>query len=457
MGVGRIDDGHHLDMASEHVATTLMTPVAHPYPVAPGTAPGDPTRPVEVVRAAPREPATQRLSELLASLSGVLDSAEHRTEGNALRTAYVAGRIAAHISLPDDQRVGLLYAGLLADIGTVGPVGDADPDLSRARRPGLTRYRRDATPAHLARPLRARAVIATLGLPEHIAETVAAADERWDGHGPTRMRGDRIPRDGRLLALAAAVAGLGPTATSADVERHLRAERGRSLDPGLVDEVLRMGRTLSLDLAEPNLLERMLELEPVDAIRWTHDRTLDAVAVAFADVVDTRTPLMGRHGRRVAAFAVRTGSELGLDVANLTEIRRAALLHDVGKLLVPISYLEKPSELTETERRVVDEHARAGAAVLARSRAFARLAPLTVAHHERLDGNGMFPAVPEETVALGARVIALSDRYEAMTAARPYRPMLSPTQVWSILDEVVGEPMARVALRALRRAVVDAA
>ncbi len=80
----------------------------------------------------------------------------------------------------------------------------------------------------------------------------------------------------------------------------------------------------------------------------------------------------------------------------LTELRRAALLHDIGKLLVPIAFLEKPAELTDAERRVVDEHARAGAAVLGRSRAFARLAPLTVAHHERLDGNGMFPAVSDE-------------------------------------------------------------
>ncbi len=66
-----------------------------------------------------------------------------------------------------------------------------------------------------------------------------------------------------------------------------------------------------------------------------------------------------------------------------------------------------------------------------------------------------FPAVADESVALAARVVALSDRYEAMTAERPYRALLSAAQVWSILDEVVGEPMARTALRALRRAVVE--
>ncbi len=404
------------------------------------------------------EVASQRLTELLSALSVVLDSAERRPDGHALRAGYLSARIAAELSLPDERRSTLLFAGLLSDVGTIGPAAEPDPGATRSRRGGLSRYRRDTTPAYLSRPHRARAVVATLGLPATIADAVAAADERWDGRGPGHTRGDTISRDGRLVALAAAVAATGPAASAADIDRMLRVERGRSLDPGLVDEVLRMGRKgLWADLAAPSLLERLLDLEPLDTIRWTHDGHLDSVAVAFADVVDTRTPRMGRHGRRVAAFAVRTGTELGLDTRVLTELRRAALLHDIGKLLVPIATLEKPAELTEAERRVVDEHARTGAAVLARSRAFARLAPLIVAHHERLDGNGMFPAVADESVALAARVVALSDRYEAMTAERPYRPLLSPSQVWSILDEVVGEPMSRVALRALRRAVVDAA
>ena len=404
------------------------------------------------------EVGSQRLTELLAVLSVVLDAAERRPEGHAVRAAYVSARVAAALSLPEDRCGALLYAGLLSDVGTVGPGPDPDPDAARTRRAGLSRYRRDATPAHLSRPHRARAVVTTLGLPASVADAVATADERWDGRGPGHTRGDRIPRDGRLVALASAVAGVGPSPVAADIDRMLRVERGHSLDSGTRGRGAADGPHRAVGgLAAPSLLDRLLALEPHDSIRWMGESHLDAVAVAFADVVDTRTPRMGRHGRRVAAFAVRTGTELGLDTPILTELRRAALLHDIGKLLVPIATLEKPAELTEAERRVVDEHARTGAAVLARSRAFAPLAPLTVAHHERLDGNGMFPAVADENVALAARVVALSDRYEAMTAERPYRALLSPSQVWSILDEVVGEPMSRIALRALRRAVVDAA
>jgi HD-GYP domain-containing protein (c-di-GMP phosphodiesterase class II) len=260
-----------------------------------------------------------------------------------------------------------------------------------------------------------------------------------------------------VLALAALVAALGHAPPPTDIDRALRAERARSLDPGLVDIVLGLGRSgLWGELADASLSSALLALEPTDRVRWLHDDHVDAIAVTFADIVDTRTPRMGRHGRRVAGFALRTGREMGLDPALLVDLRRAALLHDVGKLLVPIAYLEKPSQLTDLERRIIDEHARTSAAVLGRSRALARLAPLVVAHHQRLDGNGMFPTVADDAVAMAARIVALSDRYEAMTAERPYRSLLSPAQVWSILDEVVGEPMARIGLRALRRAVVEA-
>ena len=161
----------------------------------------------------------------------------------------------------------------------------------------------------------------------------------------------------------------------------------------------------------------------------------------------------GGHHKRIAADiqAFIRQAECGQRLQ--ADLRRAGLLHDIGKLLVPITFLEKPAELTDAERAVVEEHARTGAAILQRSRAFATLGPLVVAHHERLDGYGMFPVIKDEGTAVASRVLALCDRYEAMTAERPYRPLLATEQVWTILDEVVGEPLSRVALRAMRRAV----
>jgi putative nucleotidyltransferase with HDIG domain len=299
------------------------------------------------------------------------------------------------------------------------------------------------------------AVVSALVLAGDVAEAVVAADDRWDGKGPLKLKGAAIATSARILALASAVAAIGTAAQPAAIEKLLKTQRAHELDPELVDSAMHSGRLgLWAELQSPELSRRLLDLEPAHDIRISDEASLDRIAGAFADIVDTRTPRMGRHGRRVAEFAEQTGAELGLDASLSADLRRAALLHDIGKLLVPIAYLEKPSQLTEAERRVVDEHARTGAAILQRSRALASLGPLVVAHHQRLDGYGMFPAIDDEATAVAARVIAVCDRYEAMTAHRPYRnKALERHQVWSILSEVVAEPTARVALRALRRAL----
>jgi HD-GYP domain-containing protein (c-di-GMP phosphodiesterase class II) len=219
-----------------------------------------------------------------------------------------------------------------------------------------------------------------------------------------------------------------------------------------VDRVIELGRSgLWADLTAPDLTEQMLDLEPLHRIRQSDDMGLDGIAGSFADLVDTRTPMMGRHGRRVAEFAARTSVALGLEARVAVDVRRAALLHDLGKLLVPIAYLEKPAALSAHEKHVIDDHARFGAAVLARSRVLGGLAPLVAGHHERLDGTGRFPVLVDDDRELGSRIIALADRFEAMTAERPYRPAMTPTQAWAELHREVSEPLASVVLKVMER------
>jgi HD-GYP domain-containing protein (c-di-GMP phosphodiesterase class II) len=409
----------------------------------------------------------RRTAEVLAVLSACLDPAERRPQGHAVRVAYLGSRIAAELEMGDDLRCGLLYAGLLRDAGSTGlEPADVEPaESSHGRRGlGLRHSGQPAAPAasslasaaapHLSRPDRAAALVRVLGLSPGIMEAVASAEERWDGKGPRHERRTAIPTGARLLTLSvtAALAAAEPGATPLAIERTLRRERGGLLDPTLVDRVLELGRGgLWADLAAPSLLERMLELEPLHRIRQSDDAGLDAIAGAFADLVDTRTPMMGRHGRRVAAFAARTSVALGLEARIAVEVRRAALLHDLGKLLVPIAYLEKPAALSAHEKHVIDDHARFGAAVLERSRVLGGLAPLIAGHHERLDGSGRFPVLVDDDRELGARIIAIADRFEAMTAERPYRPAMTPAHAWAELHREVSEPRAGVVLRVMER------
>jgi putative nucleotidyltransferase with HDIG domain len=159
---------------------------------------------------------------------------------------------------------------------------------------------------------------------------------------------------------------------------------------------------------------------------------------------------MGRHGVRMARLAERVAARLGFDDAECRELRRAGLLHHIGKLLVPIEILEKPATLTDEERAIIQNHPQIGADILRRSRILAGLAPLIEAQAESLDGTGAFPTFADERTALAARILAVCDRYEAMTSRRPYRPPLARAEVWQLLEEAATEPLAKQALSALR-------
>lgn len=412
----------------------------------------------------------RRTAELLAALSAGLDAAENRPAGHAVRTALVAVRIAESLERVETSRAALLYAGLLRDAGTTG--------RSAESLAGKQVEKHGRQPAYLSRPDRAAAVIRTLALPATVAEAVCSADERWDGRGPMRVRREAIPLEARILAVACAaaesvaatvaanpggashpdrsVAGtadLGAVAARA-VESALRPMRGKELDPMVIEACLKLTPPQfwkSLVQADP--MELLLEAEPAGDIRRSTPEHVDSVCSTFADLVDTRTPMMGRHGVRVAQLAERVAARLGFDALECRELRRAGLLHDIGKLLVPIAYLEKAGELTPDERMVIQGHPRVGAQILRRSRVLAGLAALVESHHERLDGEGKFPEFGQPRMALAARILAVCDRYEAMTSERPYRQLLTTAQVWRLLEEAATEPMARKAFMALRNVV----
>jgi HD-GYP domain-containing protein (c-di-GMP phosphodiesterase class II) len=411
----------------------------------------------------------RRTAELLAALSAGLDAAENRAHGHAVRTAIIAAQLGHLLDRSEDMRSALLYAGLLNDAGTTGRAQEPSKKLL----PSLTRRtgpRSARTPVHLSRPDRAAAVIRALGLSIQVAEAVCSADERWDGKGPMKLREHSIPLGGRILAVAFATSEAAGRAmlqaarkeangqravdmVRREVGGQLRSERLRQLDPEVVAVLLRQPDAFWTRLVAEDPIKQLLDAEPAGDIRRSSAAHIDTVCATFADLVDTRTPLMGRHGVRMARLAERVAARLGFDDAECRELRRAGLLHHIGKLLVPIEILEKPAALTDEERAVVQHHPQIGADILRRSRILAGLAPLIEAQAEKLDGTGAFPAFSDERTALAARILAVCDRYEAMTSRRPYRAPLARAEVWKLLEESATEPLAKKALSALRMVV----
>jgi HD-GYP domain-containing protein (c-di-GMP phosphodiesterase class II) len=147
---------------------------------------------------------------------------------------------------------------------------------------------------------------------------------------------------------------------------------------------------------------------------------------AIADFTDIKSPYTLGHSAGVANLAAGAGRRAGLIDKDVTELRRAALLHDVGRVGVSAGIWGKSTPLTEREWEQVRLHPYYTERVLARTPALQRLAVLASTHHERLDGTGYHRGVNAAALFPAARILAAADEYQAMSEPRPHRPSLSP-------------------------------
>ncbi|HSL64865.1 MAG TPA: HD domain-containing phosphohydrolase, partial [Gaiellaceae bacterium] len=284
---------------------------------------------------------------------------------------------------------------------------------------GLAELKGDGLAVHceVAAMLAARA-----GLEQPVVHALAHAYERWDGKGePAGLAGDAIPLAVRI-ALVAKDVDLAVRAGE-DPGEWLRTRRGRAYDPGVVDAFERVGSELLSDLDGADEWERALAAEPEPAATIEADR-LDAVLAAFADFADLKSPWIRGHSRRVAALAEEAARLAGLDEVACAQLRRAGLVHDLGRVAVENGVWDKPGPLTTPERERVRLHAYYTERILVRCTALASVVGPASSHHERLDGSGYHRSLTADALSRADRILAAADVLAALTADRPHRPAL---------------------------------
>ncbi len=154
-------------------------------------------------------------------------------------------------------------------------------------------------------------------------------------------------------------------------------------------------------------------------------RLLEDTIGAIQMIVQMKDPPTAQHQARVCKLACAIGREMGLEKSQVDTIGLAALLHDLGKILIPSDMLNKPGRLTEKELTAIRNSAETEYQILKTIDLFCPIADIVHQHHERLDGSGYPLGLKGEDILLEARVIAVADVVEAMVSERPYRPALS--------------------------------
>jgi HD-GYP domain-containing protein (c-di-GMP phosphodiesterase class II) len=426
---------------------------------------------------------------LLAALSTALDLTEGQLAGHSLRTCYLAMRLAESSGLDSADREALFFAAFLKDAGcssnaaAITRIFGADDVVLKTRQAtterGILAYAAftiRSLPTTEPLPLRLRRLIAIgvsgqrerremeqircergaaiarkAGFDGAVGDAIVDLREHWDGGGqPQGLRGAAIHPLARILA---ACQGLDIFLNATGQERALTVlagRRGTWYDPDVVDALLE-GATRGLldELSAPDLLGRTMRLEPGGSVRTSDDEDVDRIAGAFADIVDAKSPFTGSHSKRVADFAEGLAARLGLPAPEVVDVRRAGLLHDLGKLGVPNTVLDKPGRLDAAEFDVIRRHPELTLRILAPVPTFAHVAELAACHHERLDGSGYFRGLAAPELALGARIVAVADVFEALTADRPYRTAMPTDEALAVMRASAGEHLASDVIEAL--------
>ena len=294
----------------------------------------------------------------------------------------------------------------------------------------------------------------SLHFPEATAQAILGLDELWNGKGlPLGLKGKEIPLLGRICSLAQTVEIYFTTRGLSAALEMARERRGKWFDPQLVDIVQALGWESSFwaSLHGPNLRAELARCEPADSVALADEACLDRVSQAFADVVDAKSPWTFKHSTRVAEIAGRMAEEFGCSLEVKRDIRRAGLLHDVGKLGVSNLILDKPGKLTDEEWTRLRLHPDFSQQILSQIPAFGTLADVASAHHERLDGRGYHRRLDGTSVHWVSRLLAVADIYEALSAERPYRAAMSWDKIQGILARDIGAGVDADCFAALER------
>ncbi len=152
-------------------------------------------------------------------------------------------------------------------------------------------------------------------------------------------------------------------------------------------------------------------------IQNTYEATLEALIAAL----DSRDSETQGHSMRVAEYTALVARHLGISEPELTDIRRGALLHDVGKIGIPDAILRKPGPLNAEEWKIMEQHPELGYAMLKGITFLAGAIPIVLSHQEKFDGTGYPGGLEGNGIPLGARIFSVVDTYDAITSTRPYR------------------------------------
>jgi len=369
---------------------------------------------------------TKTVNELVSVLPYVIDTDQSRKIYHAWRVAIIAARCAQKAARRPIDCQYIFYAALLHDIGGVGfPIHIIHY---------LSRNDKTSRSILLSHPIIGAQIVSSIPKMNPAGKLILDHHEWINGQGfPRAKTGAQIPWGAQAIRIA----------DSIDI--YLQSGRIKTLKelkkkmtPYIQKEYYREFFSLAMDiLSRKGFFAKILSRKSVPEIFKQVQQEIGLIQVppkidavgktleAMAEIIDMKHPFTSGHSMRVSRYAMAIAMAMGLGHDEVTQIRWAGLLHDIGKLVILRRLLDKPTALTDEEYHEIQKHAQYTHDIMNMMPSLADLLPIASAHHEQFDGSGYPRGLKGEQIPLGARILGVCDAFDAMTSNRPYRQPLT--------------------------------
>ena len=411
----------------------------------------------------PRSEATDevRTAELIGSLCLATDLGMGFPFEHGLQTTLIAMRLAERLGVDRSTANEVYYASLLCHAGCTTEVHVAaeifgssmtehlhpvmygtpresflglvrslpDPDAQRWERTAQIARRLPRMVGQAQGAVSANCEVAGMlagqtGAPPSVPNMLAFHTDRWDGKGPLRRaRGEQIPLVMRIVHVAVDAAFQRLIGGPEQARDRIAERSGHAFDPQVASCLVHHSADILASLAEA--WDAVLAAEPAPH-RWLGDADLDGGLAAMGRFADLVSPYLTGHSAAVAALAERAAEHIGMLPPEVTMLRRAGWVHDIGRVAVHARIWNKPGQLDADEVEQVRLHPYHTDRVLSRSGLLATLAPVAGAHHERVDGSGYHRGASAAQLPVTSRLLAAAVAYQSKCEPRRYRPALPP-------------------------------
>jgi len=372
------------------------------------------------------------MPHLLVNLSTSLDFSIQGITDHHKRVAASALRLATAAGMKSDQLSPVFQSSIIHDIGA----------SNWGEKSGLADFEVASPEQHCIKGCSLVSSTQTLSTVDTI---IRCHHDNWCGNNSSGLAKNAIPLTSRIIHLVDRLdvlikPGIHILDQRADILKRLQTDEGTTFDPDLVALLYEISRTESfwLQLVSPWLHESLASLPLWQPSPLKIDELID-LSNLFAGVIDHKSPFTHRHSQGVSMVATLLAEHAGLAELDVALITVAALLHDIGKMSVPESILEKPGPLTVSEMNWIKQHTYYTFQILQPLSPSTLIPQWAAYHHEKLNGQGYPFGYGAPGLDTPARIIAIADIFSALYEDRPYRAGLKWEEAIKILNHQVDQ------------------